>query len=106
MFDPTKEMAFIPLDEESKVKGKAAVDLVGARFGKSGASWLQIGLMDLVGTGSILGVIPLLVPCVALAVAGWAYSVHNLNIHLTKLQQVKADSSYGNQLVRDLPIVN
>jgi len=110
MFDPTKEMAFISLDDEAKVKGKAAVDLVGARFGKSGSSWIQIALIDLVGTGSILGVIPLLAPCVAVSVAVWAYAVHNLNNRLIKLQHSGAatdsQSNYDNQLVSDLPITN
>jgi len=86
LFDPTKEIAYIPLDRESKIKGKAAVDLVGSRFGKTGASWLQLGLIDLVGAGSILGVVPLLVPFVLMVVAFWLLAVHNLNGRFIKIQ--------------------
>lgn len=49
LFDLSKEMAYIPLDEEMKVKGKAVVDVLGYRFGKSGGSGLQVILLTLVG---------------------------------------------------------
>jgi AAA family ATP:ADP antiporter len=47
-FDLSKEMAYIPLNEEMKVKGKAVVDVLGYRFGKSGGSGLQVVLLTCV----------------------------------------------------------
>ena len=38
LFDSTKEMAFVPLSQECKVKGKAAIDGVCSRLGKTGGS--------------------------------------------------------------------
>jgi AAA family ATP:ADP antiporter len=43
--DATKEIAFIPLNNESKLKGKAAIDGVGSRLGKSGGSVIHQGLL-------------------------------------------------------------
>lgn len=41
MYKPAEEMVYIGLDEESRTKGKAAIDVVGAQTGKSIGSVLQ-----------------------------------------------------------------
>jgi len=45
LFDTTKEMSFIPLAPEHKLKGKAAIDGIGSRLGKSGGSLIHQGLL-------------------------------------------------------------
>jgi ATP:ADP antiporter, AAA family len=44
VFDASREMSFIPLSEESKIKGKAVVDGICSRLGKSGGSLIHQGL--------------------------------------------------------------
>lgn len=81
MFDPTKEMTYIPLDEESKVKGKAAIDVVGGRLGKAGGSLIQQALF-LVGPLAV--VTPYIAIITFLIIAAWIYSGARLGTEFNK----------------------
>lgn len=77
LFDPTKEMAYIPLDEESKMRGKAAIDVVANRFGKSGGGMIQIALFALIGPLS--EIIPYLAVIFLIFIGIWMFSVFSLS---------------------------
>ena len=93
-FDPSKEMTYIPLDEVSKVKGKAAIDVVGSRLGKSGASWIQIALIDLIGTGSIFSITYILLPIVVVVTISWIIAVNSLSKQFDQMQRLSAEATH------------
>ncbi len=76
LFDATKELAFIPLSKECKQKGKAAIDGVGSRLGKSGGSLIHESLLMVFGT------VALSTPYVAIlllfVIAGWITAARSL----------------------------
>jgi len=79
LFDPTKEMAYIPLDPELKVKGKAAVDVIGGRGGKSGGAYIQMGLLTAFQGAALYQLVPILAPVVVGVVFLWILSVFGLS---------------------------
>lgn len=76
VFDSTKEMTFIPLSHECKLKGKAAIDGVGSRLGKSGGSIIHQGLLMIFYTVSASA--PYVAIILFLVIAGWMAAVRSL----------------------------
>jgi len=83
LFDATKELSFVPLSEECKHRGKAAIDGVGSRFGKSGGSLFQLGLIC--SFGSISQCIPYIGVIFIIIIGIWLYATVSLGKQFTKL---------------------
>lgn len=73
VFDASKEMAFLPLDSEARLKGKAAIDGLGSGLGKSGASLMYQGFLILLGSVSVST--PYIAIILFVVFSAWIYSV-------------------------------
>ncbi|MES2200553.1 MAG: Npt1/Npt2 family nucleotide transporter [Chlamydiota bacterium] len=91
VFDASKELAFLPLDADSKLRGKAAIDGLGAGIGKSGASLTYQGLIILLG--GIAASTPYISGILFIVLGAWIFSVVRLG-GLFK-QVVKQPSKVG-----------
>lgn len=86
-FDATKEIAFIPLNKESKLKGKAAIDGVGSRLGKSGGAVIHQGLILMLS--SVAASVPYVAAIFLLFVGIWIFSVIVLGKQFDELVEEK-----------------
>ncbi len=76
VFDTTKEMSFIPLSAECKLKGKAAIDGVGSRLGKSGGSVIHQFLLMIFGT--VAASTPYIATILVLVIFTWISATFSL----------------------------
>jgi ATP:ADP antiporter, AAA family len=79
LFDSTKEMAYIPLDEELKNKGKAVVDVVGARLGKSGGAVIQFLLLTFIDGANLSNITAEIFFIFLAIMACWVFAVISLS---------------------------
>ncbi|OVA06550.1 ADP/ATP carrier protein [Macleaya cordata] len=85
LFDPCKEMAYIPLDEDTKVKGKAAIDVVCNPLGKSGGALIQQFMI--LTFGSLANSTPYLGGILLVIVLAWLAAAKSLDTQFTALRR-------------------
>jgi AAA family ATP:ADP antiporter len=100
VFDSTKEMAFIPLGHECKLKGKAAIDGVGSRFGKSGGSLVHQGLLMFFGTVSMSA--PYVASILMFVIVGWMIAVRSLGRQFAAIAGEKGREEIGEAQISPL----
>ncbi|ONK80712.1 uncharacterized protein A4U43_C01F20910 [Asparagus officinalis] len=83
LFDPCKEMAYIPLDEDMKVKGKAAIDVVCNPLGKSGGALIQQFMI--LTFGSLANSTPYLGGILLVIVLAWLGAAKSLDSQFSPL---------------------
>lgn len=96
VFDATKEMAFIPLPRQQKIKGKAIIDGVLSRFGKSGASFSLQTMIVLFG--GLAACTPYATGLMLMVLVGWTVATKRLGVIIDtalKGQRQTADSADG-----------
>jgi ATP:ADP antiporter, AAA family len=79
VFDSTKEMAYVPLDHELKTKGKAAVDAVGIKLGKSCSAFLQSFIFIIFPSATYQSISIYLMITFALVCIIWIWAVKELS---------------------------
>ena len=95
LFKPAEEMVYITLDEDSRTKGKAAVDVLGSQIGKTGGSFMQQGLIFTYG--SIIGALPVLVCCHSAIAVCWLVAINALAAR--RAQQLDSEIAEGTAIL-------
>lgn len=85
LFDSTKEMAYIPLDQELKTKGKAAVDVIGGRMAKSGGAVVQSTVFILFPNIGFNEAFPFFAAIFFGIVIAWLYATRALAVQYQKI---------------------
>lgn len=93
LFDATKEMTYIPLSIELRTKGKAAVEVIGLKFGKSLGALIQSSVFILVPMATFDSVTVYLMIIFIIMMIIWIFNIKLLNKEYLKLRSNKDESN-------------
>lgn len=79
LFDSTKEMSYVPLEEDLKAKGKAAADMIGTKLGKSTGALVQSSVFILIPTATYQSISIYLMSIFTLVCLVWIWGTVELS---------------------------
>ena len=92
LFDSTKEMAYIPLSLELRTKGKAAVEVVGLKFGKSLGAFIQSSMFIIMPIASFDSLALYLLVIFVIVMGLWFWNIKVLDKEYTVLRGVENEN--------------
>lgn len=85
IWDTSREMLYIPLDDELKTKGKAAVDVVSSKIGKSSSGLIQSIIFTILPTATFTSISPVLMVIFTAVCILWIYAVRQVYFEYKKI---------------------
>lgn len=85
IWDTSMAMLYIPLDNELRTKGKAAVDVVSSKIGKSSSGLIQSLLFTLIPTATYTSISPILMVVFIVICFLWIYAVRKIFVEYQKI---------------------
>ncbi len=96
LFDSTKEMSYVPLDQQLKTRGKAAADMLGVKLGKSGGALLQSTIFIILPAATYSSISLFLMCAFGVICVVWIWAVYELNKEYKAACANKVDDSLYN----------
>jgi len=78
IWDTSQAMLYIPLDNELRTKGKAAVDVVSSKIGKSSSGLIQSVLFMIFPSATYTSISPILMIVFVVVCFMWIYAVRKI----------------------------
>ena len=85
IWDTSREMLYIPLDQELKTKGKAAVDVISPKIGKSASGLIQSVIFTILPMATYSSISSSLMAVFIVVCLLWIYSVRKIYFEYQKI---------------------
>lgn len=84
-FDPTKEMAYIPLNHEQRTYGKTVADGLGSRIGNVSSGIIQSCAIMIASSNDFTQIAPILLGACSIISLGWVWAMNGLSLTYKKM---------------------